>query len=100
MPIVPMAFSENERAAVYRAFFERRHVPRFRPDPVPMATLTRILEAAHHAPSVGFMQPWNFIIIRAPSLRERVHAAFCRANAEASKLFEGERGERYAALKL
>src|SRR5947209_3256699 len=96
----PTDFSESEKAGVYRTIFERRDVRRFRPDPVPGATLVRILEAAHHAPSVGFMQPWNFILIRERSVRERVHAAFCRANAEAKTLFEGERGERYAALKL
>ena len=64
MAFAPSAFSEGERASVYRAIFERRDVRRFRPDPLPEATVTRILEAAHHAPSVGFMQPWNFIIIR------------------------------------
>ncbi len=94
------AFSEQERAALYRAVYERRDIRRFRPDPLPEATLTRILQAAHHAPSVGFMQPWNFILIRGTALRERVHAAFRRANAEAVQRFEGERRERYAGLKL
>jgi 5,6-dimethylbenzimidazole synthase len=100
MAIAPMAFSEAEKAGVHRAIFERRDVRRFRSDPIPTATLVRILEAAHHAPSVGFMQPWNFILIRERNVRERVHAAFSRANAEAKTLFAGERGELYAALKL
>ncbi len=73
---------------------------RFRPDPIPTATLHRILEAAHQAPSVGFMQPWDFILIRERPVRERVHAAFGRANEEAKELFVGERTGRYAALKL
>ena len=55
------AFRESFRDLV----LWRRDVRRFRPEPVPVATLSRILEAAHHAPSVGFMQPWNFILIRA-----------------------------------
>jgi len=100
MPSVPTAFSAQEKAALYRTIFERRDVRRFRPDAVPMAALVRILEAAHHAPSVGFMQPWDFIIIRQRSLRERVHAAFVRANEQAKELFGGARGEQYAALKL
>ena len=100
MAVIPMAFSESEKAALYRTIFERRDIRRFRPDPVPTTTLARILEAAHHAPSVGFMQPWNFILIRERSLRERVHAGFCRANADARNQFAGDRGERYAALKL
>jgi 5,6-dimethylbenzimidazole synthase len=98
--LVPMDFSDSEKAAVYRAIAERRDIRRFRPDPLPMATMTHILEAAHHAPSVGFMQPWNFIVIRARDMRERIHAAFFRANEDAKKLFDGDRKQRYASLKL
>jgi len=94
------AFSEHERTALYRAIFERRDIRRFRPEPLPAATVARILNAAHHAPSVGFMQPWDFIVVRDPAVRERIHAAFLRANAEARERFEGERGQHYAALKL
>ncbi len=83
---------------MYRAIYERRDIRRFRPDPLPAATLARILEAAHHAPSVGFMQPWNFVLLRDRSVREQVQAAFQRANAEAVELFEGERQRLYAAL--
>jgi 5,6-dimethylbenzimidazole synthase len=93
-------FPKAERLAVYRAIFERRDVRRFRPDPVPAAALARILEAAHHAPSVGFSQPWDFILIRDRQVREQVHAAFLRANAEAVERFEGERQQLYRALKL
>ena len=100
MAFQPLAFSESERAALYRAIAERRDVRRFRSDPIPQATLLRILEAAHHAPSVGFMQPWNFLLIRTPEVRQRIHAAFLRANDEARALFVGQRGEQYAALKL
>src|SRR3954466_15448064 len=93
-------FSEQERAGLYRAIFERRDIRRFRPDPLPAATLARILKAAHHAPSVGLMQPWDFVLIHDRGLREQVDAAFRRANAEALDRFEGERQRRYAALKL
>ena len=100
MAFEPHAFSEAERAAVYRAILERRDMRRFRPDEIDPATLMRILEAAHHAPSVGFMQPWNFILIRSTEIRTRIHAGFERANKEARALFPDERGEQYAALKL
>jgi len=93
-------FSEGERAGLYRAIVERRDIRRFRPDPVPAATVARLLEAAHHAPSVGFMQPWDFIVVRDSGVRQQVHAAFVRANAEAAERFEGERQQRYRALKL
>ncbi len=100
MAFAPMDFSDAEKAAVYRAIAQRRDIRRFRSDPLPMPTLLRILEAAHQGPSVGFMQPWNFILIRDRAVRERVHAAFARANEEAKKLFDGERKQLYAALKL
>lgn len=95
-----MGFSEADKAGLYRAIFARRDIRRFRSEPIPPATLLRILEAAHHAPSVGFMQPWDFILIDDQDLRERVHEAFCRANAEALEQFSGQRNAQYASLKL
>jgi len=94
------AFPDSDRAGLYRAIFERRDIRRFRPEPLPATTLARILEAAHHAPSVGFMQPWDFLLLLDRHLRERIHAAFRRANAEALERFEGERQQLYASLKL
>ena len=94
------AFSPDERAAVYRAIFERRDCRRFRPDPLPDDLLGRLLLAAHHAPSVGFMQPWNFVVVRSAEVKGRVKAAFERANERAAGLFEPERSGRYRALKL
>jgi len=94
------AFSENEKAGFYRAVFERRDCRRFKHDPIPESTLAGILKAAHHAPSVGFMQPWDFILIKASETREKIHQAFLNANAEAEELFEGERRRQYSAFKL
>src|SRR3954454_23769362 len=82
------AFSSVEREAVYRAIFERRDCRRFLPDPLPDDLVARLLLAAHHAPSVGFMQPWNFLLVRCPTTRARVRQAFERANAEAAARFE------------
>lgn len=85
---------------VYEAIHARRDIRRFRPDPVPEDRLLRILEAAHHAPSVGFMQPWNFILIRDLDLRRRVRAGFERENRRAAGLYRGRRRELYRSLKL
>lgn len=63
-------FSETERAAVYRAIAERHDMRHFRPDPVDPATLHRLLQAAHHAPSVGLVQPWRFLRITGRPLQE------------------------------
>src|SRR5438876_8733196 len=57
-------FSNDEHAAVYKAIALRRDIRRqFEPTPIPHDVLARILSAAHHAGSVGFMQPWDFILI-------------------------------------
>ncbi len=94
-------FAEAERAAVYRAIHTRRDVRgEFLPDAVPPEVLARVLAAAHHAPSVGFMQPWDFVLVRSPEVRARVHADFVAAHAEATLMFEAERRETYRGLKL
>jgi 5,6-dimethylbenzimidazole synthase len=94
-------FSDAERAAVYRAIFERRDVrAEFVADPIPDDVFARVLDAAHHAPSVGFMQPTRFIVVRERATRERVHAAFARANALASQTYAGDERAAYDALKL
>lgn len=93
-------FTPKERAAVYRAIRQRRDVRgQFRPDPVDPATLRRLLQAAHDAPSVGLSQPWNFILIRDPGTRQRLHDAFQAANAQAATRFP-DRKALYSSLKL
>ncbi|RDL51525.1 5,6-dimethylbenzimidazole synthase [Ensifer sp. M14] len=95
------AFSFDEREAVYRAIETRRDVrDQFLPDPLPDDLVMRLLNAAHRAPSVGFMQPWNFVLVRQPETRERVWQAFARANDEAVLMFDGDQRSKYRSLKL
>ena len=69
------AYPAEQREAIYRVIGERRDVRQgFLPDPVPDDVLRRVLAAAHHAPSVGFSQPWDFIVITDRRRRERVAA--------------------------
>jgi 5,6-dimethylbenzimidazole synthase len=94
-------FDESERRAVYRAIRERRDVRRgFLPEPIPDELLHRLLEAAHNAPSVGLMQPWRFIVVRDPAVRQKVHEIFLKANDQAMSGYEGEQQQNYAGLKL
>ena len=94
-------FPEAARAAVYQAIFSRRDVRgQFLPMPVPDDVLGRLLMAAHHAPSVGFMQPWNFLLVRSDEVKQRVQGVFKEANAEAARMFPDERREIYSKLKL
>lgn len=95
------AFTHEERDAVYRAIFTRRDVRgEFLPDAIPEDLLLRILTAAHHAPSVGFMQPWNFLVIRKTAIKQQIAAIFAEANAEAAQMFDAERQAQYRSLKL
>lgn len=94
-------FNQFEKEGLYKAIYTRRDIrEQFYPDSIPEEVLARVLYAAHHAPSVGFMQPWNFILIRDIKRRQQVHASFLTANAEAVLLFEGEKREKYSKLKL
>lgn len=94
-------FSPAERDAVYKAIFSRRDVRReFLSTELDDAVLMRLLAAAHAAPSVGFMQPWSFIVIRDPSIKASVQTLFREANDEAVAMFEADRRPLYSRLKL
>lgn len=98
---MPICYSEFERAAVYRVIRERRDVRTgYLPQPLDDAVLGRLLSAAHHAPSVGFMQPWRFIVVRTAGLRTAVHDNFLRANTEAAATYSGDRRAAYGRLRL
>jgi len=92
-------YSDAERAALYRAIYERRDMRHFLPDPVEPELLRRLLDAAHHAPSVGFMQPWRFIQITAPDLRARLHALVERERRQTAQALH-EREDEFMKLKV
>lgn len=95
------AFSDAERAAVYRAIAERRDVRHgFLREPLPEPVLERLLGAAHHAPSVGLMQPSRFVAIRDAGIRRAIYEVFVDANTAASSTYEGQRQSQYTSLKL
>lgn len=94
-------FSDAERDAVYRAIFERRDVRRnFLSMPIPDHILMRVLTAAHHAGSVGFMQPWDFVVVRDRAVKSAVKKLFLKANGEAATRYQGKRAALYRNLKL
>jgi 5,6-dimethylbenzimidazole synthase len=70
----PHRYSDADIAAVYRAIFERRDMRHFIPGELPEGLLGRLIEAAHHAPSVGYMQPWRFLRVSDTTLRRQLHA--------------------------
>ena len=98
--IVADAFDVAFRARFAELIRLRRDVRRFRPDPVPEAILEEALQLAHLAPSVGFSQPWRFVLVEGAARRARVAASFERANAAALAATAPEDRRLYARLKL
>jgi 5,6-dimethylbenzimidazole synthase len=98
------SFSSNEKEVLYKTIFSRRDVrSRFISGRViPNDVLLRILNAAHHAPSVGFSQPWNFILIKDKSIRAQVKESFLREHKKSISMLDDDtqRQEKYTSLKL
>jgi len=95
----PFRFSDAERAAVYKAIAERRDMRHFTSAPIDADTLQRLLTAAHCAPSVGLMQPWRFIRITDPALRQRLHTLVEEERHRTAAAL-GERHDEFMKLKV
>src|SRR5574338_539490 len=94
-------FSQDEKNGFYKAVFSRRDVTsHFTSEPIEDKTLSRILNAAHHAPSVGFSQPWNFILVKNPETREKIKKSFDVERLRSSELIEDPKRSRYLSLRL
>jgi len=94
-------FTPAEAEALWEVIRHRRDVRgnRFVDRPLEPGIVDRLLDAALHAPSVGFSQPWEFVLVEDGETRRKVRESFEKANTEANNLFVG-RGEEYARLKL
>jgi len=92
-------FSEQDRDIVYRVIHARRDMRHFIGGEVDDEALSRILEAAHAAPSVGYMQPWRFVRITSNALRESL---ITLVEAEKNKTADhmDERKAEFMRLKI
>jgi 5,6-dimethylbenzimidazole synthase len=93
------SFTEEERAAVYRAIAERRDMRHFAGGSVAPALLEKLLGAAHQAPSVGLMQPWRFLRITDLTLRQRIQALVEQERVATAQAL-GERSDEFMRLKV
>jgi 5,6-dimethylbenzimidazole synthase len=93
-------FSPQKKQGLYEAIYKRRDIRHFNSKKVDPAALGRVLDAAHHAGSVGYMQPWNFMVIDDPQIKNKVAQNFKKANEQAALKFSDERQELYNSLKL
>jgi 5,6-dimethylbenzimidazole synthase len=94
-----MRFDDSDRQAVYRAIYERRDMRHFVREPVDAEVLARLIDAAHHAPSVGFMQPWRILRVTDPALRAALHDAVDRERRQTAEAL-GERHDEFMKLKV
>src|SRR5271169_6589447 len=88
------------RRGLYETIFRRRDIREFLPDPIPEEVLARVLVAAHHAGSVGFTQPWNFVIVKDLDRRHLIKRVFEEERAVNAAQFEGDRRVKFLSLKL
>ncbi len=94
------AYDDASREAVHRVMRERRDVRTgFRSDPVPDEVLIRVLEAAHHAPSVGYSQPWDFVVIRSEETRAGVHELAARQREAYASSLPKARAKQFLGIK-
>ena len=94
-------FSENEKRGLYKAIYSRRDVrSHFTSNPIKDDILSKILHAAHHAPSVGFSQPWNFILIKDDKTKKKIKESFDEEKERSSQLVEEPKKSKYLSFKL
>src|SRR5579863_7075421 len=94
-------FTAEDVAVLQEIILHRRDVRgnHFVDRSVEQPVIDQLLKAALHAPSVGFSQPWEFVVIRDREIRQQVKDSFDWANAAAQPVF-GDRQEQYARLRL
>jgi len=94
-------FTEEEKKGLYKAIYSRRDVrSHFTSRSIDDDILARILNAAHHAPSVGFSQPWNFILIKEMITKKKIKNSFEQEKSRSSKLIEEPKRSKYLSFKL
>ena len=94
-------FTSEEKEGFYKAVYSRRDVrSHFTAEPISNNTITKILHAAHHAPSVGFSQPWNFVLIKDNETKKNIKESFETEHKRAAELIDGSKRSEYLSFKL
>ena len=95
-------FKSSDRDVLEQIMRLRRDVRgnRFIDKAMPDDIVNQLLEAALLAPSVGYSQPWQFVVIRDQAIKQQVFNSFTVENNNASELFSGAKQQDYKQLKL
>jgi len=94
------ALPPDQQAALHAVLGARRDVRRFRPEDVPGEVVTRVLSAAHLAPSVGHSQPWRFIVVRSAVTRQRAALLADRERLAQAAQLDADSARRLLDLQL
>jgi len=73
---------------IFEAMYSARALRRFKPDPVPDAVLTKVLDAAIRAPSGSNEQSWQFIVIKDAAQRKKIGDIYRKAGKILLALYE------------
>jgi len=94
-------YTDEEKRGFYKAIYSRRDVrSHFISKPIEDNILSNILNAAHHVPSVGFSQPWNFILIKDLDTKKKIKESFEEEKNRSSQLVEEPKKSQYLSFKL
>jgi nitroreductase len=61
-----------DREVFVKFLLSRRSIRKFKKEPVPMDLVKKILDIARYAPSAGNRQPWIFIVVTDPEVKNRL----------------------------
>ncbi|GAA4811800.1 hypothetical protein GCM10023200_56970 [Actinomycetospora chlora] len=95
------ALEPGDRDALHRVLRARRDVRTgFVDTPVDDARLHRVLAAAHTAPSVGFSQPWDFLVLRSAELRAELAGLAQEQRRAFAASLPAARARAFAGLRV
>lgn len=97
---VPEPFNRVDRYQALMEVVRSRMTNRaFAPHAVPREHFEMILEAARHAPSGANAQPWHYIVVTDPAVKERIGALFVEEQQRRARLHMGFPTPNYQGVK-
>ena len=97
-----LLFTKEDASILEEIIINRRDVRgnKFLPTKISDEMISKILFAGVNAPSVGFSQPWEFVVIDDPKIKEKIKNSFNTENDKAKANFIDNKKELYSTLKL
>lgn len=95
-----MNFKKTQQKTLKNIIISRRDIRgnNFLSKRIKKKYINKILDAGLHAPSVGFSQPWKFLVIQNDAIKQTIYENFNQSYDKSKKYFKGK--ELYNTLKL